>query len=73
MMEKLEITINEMMADTDQYQWTRDMLWTRATTCHTTSLGKGTEPAREQARKDRTGQECGIVEKELRIDERQKK
>ena len=28
-------------------------------------IGEGTKPAREQARKDRTDQEHGIVEKEL--------
>ena len=45
------------------------MIRTRATACHTKtcarSLGKGTQLAREQARKDRTDQVCGIVEEEL--------
>ena len=42
---------------------------TRATTCHTKtsvpSLGKGTRPATEQAKRDQSDRERGIVGKEL--------
>ena len=79
-MEKLEIVVNEMMADDGpvskilgmsvrttrrRHRATR----TQASTCHTKtcapSPGKGTRLAREQAKRDRMGQDHGIVEKEL--------
>ena len=79
-MEKLEIIVDEMMADdgpvpmdlgnvsghdTKSTQVTR----TPAMTCHAKtcvlSPGKGTGLAREQARRDRSDQDHGIVEKKL--------
>ena len=73
-MEKLEIIVNEMVAD----DWATSacttamchrMIRMRATTCHTKKCvplrGKCTRLAREQAGKDRPGRGHGIVEKEL--------
>ena len=81
MMDELEIIINEMMADDGPEPKdlgnlgahdvkTTQVIRTRATTCHTTMcarfFGRGTKRASEQARKDRTDQWRGIVEKELK-------
>ena len=79
-LEKLEIIINEMMADAGPVPMvlgnvgTHDAKMTqsdsdtsndmRHTKTCVRSLGKSTKPAREQARRDRTGRECGIVERE---------
>ena len=69
-MEKLEIIVNEMMPMMDQHRWTWVMsvratrrrhrvTRTRATTCHTKtcvpSLGRGTRPEKEQAKKGPNG------------------
>ena len=77
-MEKLEIIINEMMADDgpvpidlgnvgthDAKMTQSDSDTSNAMRPCVRSLGKGTKPARDQARKDRTDQRCGILEKEL--------
>ena len=87
-MDKLEIINNAMMVDDGPVRMdlgnvgTHD---TKMTQCDSDtsndmsyddfvqSLGKGTKQAREKARKNRTEWECGIVEKELKNDEWQKR
>ena len=79
-MEKLEIIINEVMADDGPTPMDLENVSgydtkttqgdsTRAMTCHTKtcapSHGKCTRPAREQARRDRMGQDHSFVEEEL--------
>ena len=72
-MEKLEIIVNEMMADHGPVPMdlgnvgTHDAKMTQSDsdTNNDMSLGKGAKQAREQARHDRTAWVCGIVEKEL--------
>ena len=80
-MEKLEIIINEMMADDGPVPMdsgsvgTRDTRMTQSDSDTSNDMsydnmcvrshGKGTEQGRKQARNDRTDWRCGIVDKEL--------
>ena len=68
-MGKLEIIINEMMADDGPTPMelgnNSGGMTRRLGHEHWPSLGKGIRPAREQARRDRMGQDHGIVEDEL--------